>query len=130
MTKNNPIENHAQLRERIAELNNERINQEKVLAENFKWLYESMKPEALIETAIDNLKEEEDSLNEVTHLSIDYLTRKYLTFSRRFRGSVGAIILNEALHFAYNRYQPEVRGFFKQSARNLASIITPKRKLK
>jgi len=130
MTDLDIIETHEDLRKKIGALHQKREMQEEVLSGNLKWLYESLKPNALLETAIENLKDEEESVNEATHLSIDYLTKKYLGTSKTFRGSIGAMVMNEALHFAYNRYQKQVRGFFRNSARNLAEILTPKRRRK
>lgn len=130
MTDSESIKTHEDLRKKIEFLHQKREIQETTLSENLKWLYESLKPNALLETAIENLKEEEESVNEATHLSIDYLTKKYLDTSKTFRGSIGAMVMNEALHFAYNRYQKQVKGFFTNSARNIAEIITPKRRRK
>lgn len=112
ITPSASIGSYEDLKKRVAYLESVKEEQEETLKENMREVYQSLQPAELIKKAIYNIRNDEELVEDSTHLGVslglDLLVGKIFEKDNSTSGKLKAFAAKQVISLIYKRYEPRV----------------------
>lgn len=122
-----PIGSYAELKARIAYLDSIKEEQEEVLKENIREVYESLQPAELIKKAIYNIGHDEELVHDAGHLGasmgLNFAIGKLFGQDKSIGGFLKTVVAKQVVSFIYKKYEPQVGDFLGQLKENIVDFF-------
>lgn len=112
ITPSPSIGSYEDLKRRVAYLESVKDEQEETLKENIREVYQSLQPAELIKKAIYNIRNDEELVEDSTHLGVslglDLLVGKIFEKDDSAGSKLKAFAAKQVISMIYKRYEPRV----------------------